>query len=105
MKPKVAKCKLMLGTAIHQMLQLKKMKQLTLAKKAWISAPYMSLIVHDRVVPTISVLSRIAAALKVNVSTLIVLAELGGKIEEMQHEKLKLILDLTHGMSKVRRQR
>ncbi len=100
MKPKVAECKLMLGTAIRQMYQLQKMKQMTLAKKAGISAPYMSLIVHDRVVPSIGVMSKIAKALKINVSTLIVLAELGGRIEEMKSEKLKLILYLTTQIKK-----
>lgn len=100
MKPKASKCKLMLGTAIHQLLQLKRMKQLDLAKKAGISAPYTSLIIHDRVVPSIDTLSKIASVLKVNVSTLIVLAELGGKIDEMKGEQLKLVLYLTTQLKK-----
>lgn len=100
MKPRLDDDSLELGEAVREMLLIRKMKQIELAKKTKLSTPYISLIVHNKVIPSVQTLVVIAKAFGITVSTLVVLAEVGGQLMNMRKEQRIAIMALTNRLSR-----
>ena len=83
------------GEAIREALLIRGMKQNALARKIGMSAPYINLVIHGKAVPSIKVLAKIAAALELYLSVLVVLAECEGRFSNLNARQRKAIIALT----------